>query len=343
LIGAAIVLVIVVISIIAVPVLLSTVAGESPSGCSSGTPPSEGTGAPKFEGGTGGSWLATSYGPPWEGIQGTGVTATGIDLRPAKHEYIVAVDPTVIPMGSYVYVSPNPFKNNAITFQAADTGGAIIGKHVDVYDWRGRTYQEGWGARKVSVTPAPSSGAATFLGPIEAESIPVACSTFTAGPVPLTPGQTAKILPNGSAAAPSEIPGNAGQIVRAVIAAGDEIDSKPYPEPDQHYGPLSESWPAYDCSGSTSYVLYKAGLHSVNAQVSGELENWGEPGPGKYLTIYANSGHVFVAVAGVAFNTAAYTTPNPPGSGPRWQPGSTVAEQLAGDPNGFIARHWPGM
>jgi 3D (Asp-Asp-Asp) domain-containing protein len=344
LIGAAVVIAIVVMCIIAVPILLSTVSGEGVAGCSSGTPTSEGAGTPKFEGGSGGTWLATSYGPPWEGIQGPGITATGIDLRPAKHAYIVAVDPSVIPMGSYVFVSPNPFNNNAIAFLAADTGSAITGKHVDVYDWRGRADQEGWGARKVSVTPAPSGGAGSLLGPIEAESIPVACSTVTAGPVPLTPGQTAKILPNGSAAAPREIPGNAGQIVKAVIAAGDEIDSKPYPEPDKHYGPLSEPWPAYDCSGSTSYVLYKAGLHSANAQVSGELENWGEPGPGKYLTIYANSGHVFVAVAGIAFNTAEYSKPpNPPGSGPRWQPGSTIPKQLSEDPAGFVARHWPGM
>jgi 3D (Asp-Asp-Asp) domain-containing protein len=325
--------------IIAVSILLSTLAtGEGSSGCSS---TSEATGTPKFEGSSSGSWLATAYGPPWEGIQGTGITATGIDLRPAKQAYIVAVDPTVIPLGSYVYVSPNPFNNKSIAFQAADTGGAIIGRHVDIYDWRGRSYQEAWGARKVSVTPAPSSGAGSFLGSLEAESFPVACSVSVSGPVPLTPGQTAKILSNGNAAAPSEIPGNAGRIIKAIIAAGNEIDSKPYLE--KHYGPLSEIWPTYDCSGSTSYVLYKAGLHSVNAQVSGELESWGEPGPGKYLTIYANSKHVFVSVAGIAFNTAEYVPPNPPGSGPRWQPGSTIPTQLNEDKAGFVARHWPGM
>lgn len=337
--------VIVAVCLIAVSILLSTLAtGGSSPGCSS-TP--ESTGTPKFEGGPGGSWLATAYGPPWEGIQGTGITATGIDLRPAKQAYIVAVDPTVIPLGSYVYVSPNPFNNKSIAFQAADTGGAIIGKHVDIYDWRGRSYQDAWGARKVTVTPAPGSGAASLLGSLEAESIPVACSISTAGPVPLTPGQTAKILPNGNAAAPSEIPGNAGKIVKAMIAAGNEIDGTSYLYGGGH-GTLTHLYPSYDCSSSTSYLLYKAGLLGPEAEISGTLESWGEPGPGKYLTIYANSDHVFVSLAGIAFNTAWYLPPseihpNPPASGPRWQPGSTVPEQLAGDPNGFVARHWPGM
>lgn len=342
--GAVVMVAIVAVCIVAVSILLSTLAaGGSTSEC---TASSESVGTPKLTESSGGSWLATAYGPPWEGEQGTGITAMGIDLRPAKHAYIVAVDPLVIPLGSYVYVSPNPFGNDSIPFEAADTGGAIIGRHVDIYDWRGRAYQDEWGARKVTVTPAPSSGAASFLGSLEAESIPSACSVSTTGPVPLTPGQTAKILTNGNAAAPTEIPGKDGKIVKAIIAAGNEIDSKPYLE--KHYGPLNEIWPTYDCSGSTSYVLYKAGLHSVNAQVSGELESWGEPGPGKYLTIYANSKHVFVSVAGIAFNTAWYLSPtdihpNPPASGPRWQPGSTVPEQLSGDPNGFVARHWPGM
>jgi len=340
--------------VVAIPLMISAaVLGSTSPGCeSSAASGSEGGGGGVLAGGVGevsptsghGEWLATAYGPPWEGINGTGVTATGIDLRPAKPDYIVAVDPSVIPLGSYVHVSPNPFGNDGISFLAGDTGSAILGKHVDVYDWRGRVDQENWGARKVEVTVAPSSGAGAILGATEAA--PAGCTVTETGPVPFTPGQTAKVLANGNAAAPSGIPGHAGQVVKAIIAAGNEIDSKPYLE--KHYGPLSEKWPTYDCSGSTSYVLYKAGIHSVNAQVSGELESWGEPGPGKYLTIYANSKHVFVSVAGIAFNTAWYLPPelihpNPPASGPRWQPGSTVEAQLSYDTEGFVARHWPGM
>jgi 3D (Asp-Asp-Asp) domain-containing protein len=333
--------------IIAVSILLSTLAtGEGSSGCSS---TSEATGTPKFEGSSSGSWLATAYGPPWEGIQGTGITATGIDLRPAKHAYIVAVDPTVIPLGSHVYVKPNPFNNDSIPFEAADTGEKIIGKHVDIYDWRGRTYQTEWGARKVTVTPAPSLSAASIFGATELSSDPVGCSISTTGPVPLTPGQTAKISSEGKAAAPTEIPGKAGKIVKAIIAAGNEIDNTSYLYGGGH-GTLTHLYPAYDCSSSTSYLLYKAGLLGPSAETSTELESWGEPGPGKYLTIYANSGHVFLAVAGIVFNTAWYAeppeqaiVPDPPSSGPRWQHASTIPRQFKGDEyGGFVASHWPG-
>jgi hypothetical protein len=248
----------------------------------------------------------------------------------------------VIPLGSLVNVTPNPFNNNSIAFQAADTGGAILGKHVDVYDWRGRIYQDDWGERNVNVTVLPGSGAGVILGATLPEGPSSGCSASTSGPLPLTPGQTAKILANGDAAAPSGIAGKAGQIVKAIIAAGNEINHTSYSYGGGH-GTLTHLYTAYDCSSSTSYLLYKAGLLGSTAEVSGTLESWGEAGPGKFLTIYANSGHVFVSVAGVAFNTAQYVTPNPPGSGPRWQPGSTVPEQLSYDPSGFVARHWPGM
>lgn len=90
--------------------------------------------------------LTTAYGPPWTGINGTGVTATGIDLRPARALYIIAVDPKLIPLHSKVTVWPNPFGISAV-FQAEDTGSAIKGAHIDFYDWRGRKSQLGWGTR----------------------------------------------------------------------------------------------------------------------------------------------------------------------------------------------------
>src|SRR6516164_7549337 len=65
--------------------------------------------SPPLSAGHAGSWLATSYGPPWGGIEGNGVTTTGIDLRSAPPMLEVAVDPSVIRLGSWVYVQPNPF------------------------------------------------------------------------------------------------------------------------------------------------------------------------------------------------------------------------------------------
>lgn len=94
--------------------------------------------------------VATSYGPPWGGIQGGGTTATGVDLHNAPHKLIVAVDPKVIPLGSRLKIWPNPFGNKDLIFTAADTGGAIKGSHIDFYDWRGRKAQTGWGLKSVS-------------------------------------------------------------------------------------------------------------------------------------------------------------------------------------------------
>lgn len=95
-------------------------------------------------------FLSSAYGPPWTGINGTGVTATGKDLRNSPHVYIVAVDPRVIPLHTRMTINPNPF-NAAAVFQAEDTGSAIKGNRVDFYDWRGRTSQYGWGMRTVDV------------------------------------------------------------------------------------------------------------------------------------------------------------------------------------------------
>ncbi len=290
-----------------------------------------------------GSWVATSYGPPWGGIQGNGVTATGLNLSAGPPAYEVAVDPRVIALRSYVHVAPNPFGTSS-AFYAGDTGGAIIGKHVDIYDWRGRASQDAWGTRTVTVTPAPNPGAGNLLGGV-APTPPTASSltggaceaALSNGTVGLTPGQTARIQPDGSASAPKEAP----VAVDRAIAAGNLIHTRPYPEPDVHYGTLATLWPAYDCSGATSFVLYDAGLMGSSALDSTGLESYGLPGPGRWITIYANSAHAWIVVAGIALDTADYGGPPlPAGSGPRWR-----AEPLANLSDGasYVARHPPGL
>ena len=52
---------------------------------------------------------------------------------------------------------------------------------------------------------------------------------------------------------------------------------------------------AYDCSGSVSYALAAGGLLSA-PETSGTLESWGAPGPGKWITVYANAGHTYMYV-----------------------------------------------
>lgn len=56
----------------------------------------------------------------------------------------------------------------------------------------------------------------------------------------------------------------------------------------------------YDCSGSVSYALHGAGLLETS-MASGGCMKWGDPGPGKWITIYANPGHIYMTVAGLRF------------------------------------------
>lgn len=118
------------------------------------------TGAPYDPHGRSGRFDSTSYGPPWGGINGTGITATGVNLMDAPEKYIVAVDPNVIPLHSKLRITPNPFGYRG-AFKAEDTGGAILGNRIDFYDWRGRDEQLGWGERPVKVEGFQRGG---FMG-----------------------------------------------------------------------------------------------------------------------------------------------------------------------------------
>ena len=79
-------------------------------------------------------------------------------------------------------------------------------------------------------------------------------------------------------------------VVARVIAAGDEIATRPYVWGGGHGSFQSDG---YDCSGSVSYALHGGGLLSSPEDSTG-LESYGEPGPGKYITIYANAEHAFM-------------------------------------------------
>ena len=302
-------------------------AGAGASACTTASSPP--TSSP-----TAGSWVATAYGPPWGGIQGNGITATGLNLTGGPAAYEVAVDPSVIPLGSYVHIQPNPF-NTASAFYAGDTGAAITGDHIDIYDWQGRQSQNAWGTRNVSVTPTAAPSGQNLLDGLtptpltETSAEPQACAQPT--------GQHARILPSGEAVAPPEAPA----AVKLAIAAGNLIHTLPYPEPDTHYGSLTKLWPAYDCSGATSFLLYAAHLLSPTPLDSSELETYGRPGSGHWITVYANPAHTWIVIAGIALDTANYGGPAiPAGTGPRWR-----AEPVANlhDDNRYTVRHPPGL
>jgi cell wall-associated NlpC family hydrolase len=135
----------------------------------------------------------------------------------------------------------------------------------------------------------------------------------------------ATLTPGGLAITPIDAPA----AVQEVIAAGNQIARLPYRYGGGH---LTYEDTAYDCSGSISYVFAAAGLldHTV---VSGQLENWGDAGPGKWITVYANAGHTFMIVAGLRFDTVALAE-----TGSRWS-NRPPDEDL----RTFAVRHPPGL
>jgi cell wall-associated NlpC family hydrolase len=126
----------------------------------------------------------------------------------------------------------------------------------------------------------------------------------------------------------AQTPIGAPDVVSRVIAGGNAIARFPYVWGGGH-GSFVDS--GYDCSGSVSYALAAAGLLEAPL-VSGQFAKWGAPGPGKWITIYANEGHVFMFVAGVRFDTSFRDGP----FGTRWQ---TAPRSL----EGFTVRHPPGL
>jgi hypothetical protein len=145
---------------------------------------------------------------------------------------------------------------------------------------------------------------------------------------PTVPGWVAKIR-KGVAYAPTMAP---IQVKRA-IWAGDKIRKKPYIWGGGH---AAFTAAGYDCSGSVSYVLHAAGLLKTPL-VASDFMSWGVRGAGMWITVYANSGHAFIEIAGIRFDTSSEADPHPPpGTGPRWRP-------LYPHPPGFMARHPAGL
>jgi cell wall-associated NlpC family hydrolase len=139
----------------------------------------------------------------------------------------------------------------------------------------------------------------------------------------LQTGPRARVLPNGEAIAPD----NAPDVVKRVILAGNQIAKFPY-----KWGGGHGAWRdnGYDCSGSVSFALAAAGMLD-RPLTSGLFLEWGTPGPGEWITIYTNPGHIFMIVAGLRFDTSGRGR-----AGTRWQeaPRGTA---------GFAVRHYPGL
>ena len=194
----------------------------------------------------------------------------------------------------------------------------------------------------VDIQLAPPSGSGATLGQLPANasgSASARCPVLagTGIPLPLVPGTQTKILASGLAAAGQSAPA----AVKAMVAAGNRLYGKPYIWGGGHGPSLDTIQPGYDCSSAVSYVLHAGGALGPGALVSGELANWGLPGPGRYVTVYANSGHAFMYVAGLRFDTSYNGTdagPNAGQSGPRWRVYPTVPNWAA-----WSVRHPAGL
>jgi hypothetical protein len=123
-------------------------------------------------------------------------------------------------------------------------------------------------------------------------------------------------------------PANAPQAVVDVINAANQINSLPYLWGGGHGSFDSPS--GYDCSGSVSFALHGGGFLSSPLDSTG-LSTWGSAGFGTWITVFANSGHAYMYVAGLRFDTGG----NGGGFGPRWH--SDLRDNA-----GFIARHPSG-
>jgi cell wall-associated NlpC family hydrolase len=115
--------------------------------------------------------------------------------------------------------------------------------------------------------------------------------------------------------------------VRRVIRAANRIATTPY-----KYGGGHASFrdTGYDCSGSVSYALHGAGLLG-SPLTSGGFMSYGAPGRGRWITIYAAPGHVYMVVRGRRYDTTGRAQ-----TGTRWQP---TARSSAG----YVVRHPPGL
>jgi hypothetical protein len=202
----------------------------------------------------------------------------------------------------------------------------------------------------VRIELAPSRGAAVTVGEPPAEtgggagagaSGREACESAALGseaPLPLAPGMRTTILPDGLAAAGREAP----RAVKLMVAAGNRLYPTAYLYGGGHGPSLDQLQSAYDCSSAVSYVLHAGGALGPNALDSTGLASYGLPGPGRYVSIYANPTHAFIYVAGLRLDTVEApeydTGPNSAKPGAKWRAYPSVPGWAT-----WTVRHPPGL
>ncbi len=206
---------------------------------------------------------------------------------------------------------------------------------------------EQWAARYSG--PGGSSESATGQGQsAEGEEGPqgadLSLARETSTPVHFIAGERAELTPGDGHVA--LIPAGVPPTVQAMLVAGNELQDLPY-GPGGHPDPLGAL--EEDCSSTLNYVLYRAGLRPLSEIIrdnplAQDYVNWGVPGPGRWVTIYASAApipHVFIVIAGLRLDTSHNGTdvgPNRYENGPRWR----ILDHIPTWAN-WSVRHPPGL
>jgi hypothetical protein len=114
-------------------------------------------------------------------------------------------------------------------------------------------------------------------------------------------------------------------IIHAIVRYANDLTEQPYRRGGGHRVLFDQG---FDCSGSISHVLYRAGLIRQSMD-SKAFSRFGIAGHGMYVTLYVRPGqHVFMVVCGLRFDTSGRPSEN----GPRWH-------EHGRDFSGFQPRH----
>ncbi|HEV7482640.1 MAG TPA: lytic murein transglycosylase [Solirubrobacterales bacterium] len=238
----------------------------------------------------------------------------GMDKRQLRREGALGLD-------------PSEWKRYAVD---GDQDGHI--RHGDIADSAATLAREIWSRGSLSAGVFTHNQAEWYVQEVlqQAEEIEGGCKVsyvdWRVAPLATgfeTAGPDAVLTPEGLASAPRGAP----PAVKAAIAAANSISTTPYV-----WGGGHGSWYSYgyDCSGAVSFALYGGGLLDTPL-TSGSLESYGEPGPGKWITIYASATHAYAVIAGLRWDTVG----DAEGTGPRWHIEPPY-------PEGFVVRHPTG-
>jgi hypothetical protein len=185
------------------------------------------------------------------------------------------------------------------------------------------------GVRRLGLVSLLLAGSLIAAAPAVGQTDDATTTTVPGAPAGAAPpASLATILPVGKASIPASAP---YQVVRAIQAAN-RIHRRTYIWGGGHRRFKSKG---YDCSGAVSYVLHAAGALS-SPLVSGQLAWWGDPGPGSWITVYANKTHTYMVIAGLRYDTSPRGEWVNQGRGPRWR-------YTLRTPTGFAIRHYPGL